>query len=122
MSFSPTPVTVTVFYSYHEGPEFPQHYQVRGGYCETEAERDALLATFPKALGFKPVALHSYADGGNTVTYGIQGHGKFLATKGNAKNETGIKRVLRLLDTLQYDGEVRTSNAYRTADEARAAL
>lgn len=122
MSFSPTPVTVTVFYSFHEGPEFPQHYQVRGGYCETQAERDALLASFPKALGLKPVALHSYADGSNVVTYGIQGYGKFLATKGNAKNETGIKRVLRLLDTLEYDVDARTSNAYRTAAEARAAL
>lgn len=125
MSFTPdftSPVTIAVYYDYHNGPEFPQHYKVSGGYRETEAERDALLATFPKSFGLKPVALHSYNEGGNFVTYGVQGHGKFLATKGNAKNETGIKRALALLDALEFNPEERASNAYRTADEARAAL
>jgi hypothetical protein len=122
MSFSPTAVKISAFYDYHTGAENPQHYKVSGGYCETEAERDALLASFPKSLGLKPVALHSYADGGNVVTYGIQGHGKFLATKGNEKNETGIKRALRLLEVLEFDADVRSSNAYRSADELRAAL
>lgn len=123
MSFSPSPaVTISVFYDWKTGPENPQNYKVSGGYCETEAERDVLLASFPKSFGLKPVSRHTYNDDGNVVFYGVQGHGKFLATKGNAKNETGIKRALTLLDALEFNPEERASNAYRSADEARAAL
>lgn len=118
MSFSPTPVTIAVYFDWKTGPENPQHYKVSGGLCETVAERDALLASYPKALALKPVAVH-YSGG--VVKYGIQGHGNFLATKGNAKNEAGIKRALRLLDTLEY-GDSNCSNIYPTAAEARAAL
>lgn len=118
MSFPHTPVTISVFFDWKTGPENPQHYKVSGGLCETVSERDALLASYPKALGLKPVAVH-YSGG--VVKYGVQGHGNFLATKGNAKNETGIKRAIRLLDKLEYAGD-KCSNVYPTADEARAAL
>lgn len=60
---------------------------------DTKAERDEFLALFPKSLGLKAAGL-SRIEG----TIGLR------PAEGNKANETGIKKVNRLVELLEQHG------------------
>jgi hypothetical protein len=109
------PVTITVNYDQMIGLSAPYAYHVKAIY-DSEAERDAVLAQFPKNLKLRAEVLR-HLDRDNQ--YMIYGYGKFKETKGNEFNETAQRRFARLLELIEYKGG---HGCYATADEARAAV
>lgn len=89
----------------------------------TDAERDAYLAKFPKWVGVKATTLSYPVDGVYRTDPAISFRADFYEKQDNPKNENGAKRVRRFLDLA---GEVVYnkcySNSYDTLEQAIAAL
>jgi hypothetical protein len=110
------PLTIRVVFDYQKGTEHPDSYQISGTYA-TEAERDAVLAQYPKSLKLR-AGTCSYAGGIELPI--IMGQGDLRPRKGNTINETALRRLHTLLDLAEFTtGNI--LNAYTTADAARAA-
>jgi len=91
---------------------------------ESEEERDAALARFPKFVRCKASALTANFDGtGYTRKPTIRFNARFYEEANNPANETGAKRVRRFLELA---GEVTFKtpykNSFRTLAEATALL
>lgn len=122
---------INVFHQYrHEDEAFnaqqlPSHAQMSVKF-DSEAERDAFLARFPKWVGVKGSRLQAWSEGAPTFTPIAQLHVDFRSKKGNEVNEQGIKRFARVLAE-RNDSEVpfvkaHAVNSFDTLEDALAAI
>lgn len=94
------------------------HYSARSREFETAEERDEALSAYAKGLKLRPVTIHSLDE---KTRYGFTGHGDLAANGANGGvNETGLKRLGKLLKVAAYDSEVNIANVATLADVEKA--
>jgi hypothetical protein len=94
---------------------------------DTKEEAAAVLATLPKQLRARVcyAAIDNSAKcGTHTVRYKINCEARLSSTKNNERNETGIKRLHKLVTTqkIEYYKPRNWVNVYDTLEEALAAV
>jgi hypothetical protein len=102
----------------------PSHLEVYG-LAADRAAAEAFVARFPKAAKLRGVAFHGEVQGWVSVNINLAPNGS-----NGGRNETGIRRyrtiqraAAKLGVALVWHGDdIRTINAYRTADEFEAAI
>ena len=130
---------ITAFYDSEVGPSVPKFWDV-AAYFGTVAEREEVLAWFPKSYGLRPSTLSTMRPGEIVDGYrdrdprtwtllpSITGHAKLWSDGVNGgRNETGIKRLHKILAVAERHGmtvEVRKAarNGYETLADLLAAI
>lgn len=101
----------------------PLSAEVRGAVADLETAQ-AIVALFPKSVGIKASGLTGSTEGTGFISFRVQ----LLADDVNkGRNETGIKRLTRLLAVAEKHGlaiefDAPYSNSYLTLADAQAAI
>ena len=111
-------VKINASYSLGWNEGLPQSFDL-SVHFDTDADRDAFIALFPKSAKITPTVCH-YGEG---VVKPIAVHRTGFTANGNngGVNETGTKRVRNLLKTLDKSGvEVEWTTPFRNSYATRA--
>jgi len=105
----------------------PMHVQFTRRF-KTEAEALAYAAQFPKSYNFKMSTCYGVRNGESCIVdYGVSSWIKLAPTKGNDRNETGIKRYHAIMKKMAALGEevvfeAPALNQYRTREAFESAI
>lgn len=98
-------IRISATHNAHD-PSQPHRVIVTSPEFATREEAEAWAALFPKSAGFSVSNLASYPlpEGGWRLVFGARSHTALRPTKGNDRNETGIKRYHAIMKKAQAAG------------------
>lgn len=105
MFVTPKSLETTTVQAAYFSPDRPMHVEFIRRF-ENEADALAYKAQFPKSYNFKSYECHGLRNGESCIVYyGVSSWIKLAPTKGNDRNETGIKRYHAIMKKMAALGE-----------------
>lgn len=90
---------------------------------QTKESAEAALATLPKSLKAFVRSIGTWDENNEYYTYyEISLYADFVARSNNAKNETGIKRLRKFVETQTFEYKKSCTGEFETFEEAFAAV
>lgn len=78
--------------------------EIASPYFETRDEAIAYASQFPKCVRAREFSLSGYQGRGGSSVWFVRIHAEHEKTAGNAKNETGLRRISRAIEILKANG------------------